>query len=98
MTQGNLFLFELQKIITEFDHSQLSPNDITEMKCFDSHVIMANNRITEQYDSSRLFEIIQKLKFFANAYFHLKNSTPTCENFLPIIDFLYSPPISNFQG
>lgn len=98
MTQGNQFLFELHKIINEFNHLQLNPNDKIEMKCFDSHIIMANNRITPQYDSQRLFEIIQNLKNFANIYFQYYNLTPSCVNFLFLIDILYSPPRYNFHG
>lgn len=98
MTQGNLFLFELQKIITEFNHSHLNPNDKIEMTCFDSHIIMANNKITDQYDTPRLFDIIQKIKYFAYVYFQFYNLAPSCDNFLHIIGALYSPPRFNFQG
>lgn len=97
MNQGDQFLFELQKVIREFDHSTLTPTEKIEMICLDNHLIMANTRITEQYNASRLFDIIQTIRNVVNEYFRCYNLTPSCDQTLYIIDFLYLCNRSYFQ-
>lgn len=89
MNQGGQFLLELYKIIREYNHAVLTPEEIYGMACFDSHLIMANFRIAEQYNSTRLHEIIQSFKIAAHDYFRQNNLVPSCYNTLYLIEYLY---------